>query len=201
MCTFTVFRLGRTAPHFRPNEGAGGGKAGYIRDLNSLRRVYPPIWRPAAGVGVRWPIRWLHWGLAVLVSGFTLLWPKNHRVYPLLAVASRPSASTTVDYRNPFVSTLIWLSQYWRRHDKSSVRSMLLTIFRVTGGSAPSDSNTLLADRLITSTLLPPTSWIFSLLDKYRLRSRRCLAYCTTRLCFCFLHPATRLSQLTTGNY
>ena len=87
MCTFTVFRLGRTAPHFRPNEGAGGGKAGYIRDLNSLRRVYPPIWRPAAGVGVRWPTRWLHWGLAALVSGFTLLWPKNHRVYPLLAVA------------------------------------------------------------------------------------------------------------------
>ena len=36
---------------------------------------------------------------------------------------------------------------------------MLLTIFRVTGGSAPSDSNTLLADRLVTSTLLPPTSW------------------------------------------
>ena len=84
--TFTVFRLGRTAPHFRPNEGAGGGKAGYIRDLNSLRRVYPPIWRPAAGVGVRWPIRWLHWGLAVSVSGLTLLWPKNHGVYPLLAV-------------------------------------------------------------------------------------------------------------------
>ena len=81
MCTFTVLRLGRTAPHFRPNEGAGGGKAGYNRDLNSLRRVYPPIWRPAAGVGVRWPIRWLHWGLAVLVSGCTLLWPKNHRVY------------------------------------------------------------------------------------------------------------------------
>ena len=87
MCTFTVFRLGRTAPHFRPNEGAGGGKAGYNRDLNSLRRVYPPTWRPAAGVGVRSPIRWLHWGLAVLVSGCTLLWPKNRRVYPFLAVA------------------------------------------------------------------------------------------------------------------
>ena len=80
---------------------------------------------------------------------------------------------------------------------------MLLTIFRVTGGSAPSDSNTLLADRLVTSTLLPPASWIFSLLDDYRLRSRRCLAYCTTRLCFCFrfLHLATRLSLLTTENY
>ena len=87
MCTFTVFWLGRTSPHFRPNEGAKGCKAGYFRDLNSLRRVNPPIWRPAASVGVRWPIRWLHWGLAVLVSGFTLLWPKNHRVYPLLAVA------------------------------------------------------------------------------------------------------------------
>ena len=83
----TVFRLGRTAPPFRPNEGARGGKAWYMRDLSSLRRVYPPIWRAAAGVGVRWPIRWLHWGLAVLVSGFTLLWPKNHRVYPLLTVA------------------------------------------------------------------------------------------------------------------
>ena len=65
----------------------GGGKAGYSRDLNSLRRVYPPIWRPAAGIGVRWPIKCLHWGLVVLVSGFTLLWPKSHRVYLLLAVA------------------------------------------------------------------------------------------------------------------
>ena len=36
MCTFTVFRLGRTAPHFRPNEGAGGGKAGHSRDLNKI---------------------------------------------------------------------------------------------------------------------------------------------------------------------
>ena len=64
---------------------------------------------------------------------------------------------------------------------------MLLTIFRVTGGFAPPDSNTLSRGRSITSTLLPPTSWIFSLLDDYRLRSRRCLAYCTTRLCFVFV--------------
>ena len=73
---------------------------------------------------------------------------------------------------------------------------MLLTIFRVTGGSAPLASNTLPASRLITSTLLPPTSWIFSSLDDYRLCSRRCLAYRITRLwfCFCFLHPVTRLS-------
>ena len=64
---------------------------------------------------------------------------------------------------------------------------MLLTIFRVTGAFAPPDSNTLSAGRSITATLLPPTSWIFSLLVDYRLRSRRCLAYCTTRLCFVFV--------------
>ena len=64
---------------------------------------------------------------------------------------------------------------------------MLLTIFRVTGGFAPPDSKTLSRGRSITPTLLPPTSWIFSLLDDYRLRSRRCLAYCTTRLCLVFV--------------
>ena len=65
---------------------------------------------------------------------------------------------------------------------------MLLTIFRVTGWwlCAPRLKHSR-QGRLITPKLLPPTSWIFSLLDDYRLRSRRCLVYCTTRLCFVFV--------------
>ena len=63
---------------------------------------------------------------------------------------------------------------------------MLLTVFRVTGGNAPRLKHSL-GRSLDNFHVASPTCGIFSLLDDYQLRSRRCLAYCTTRVCFVFV--------------
>ena len=59
---------------------------------------------------------------------------------------------------------------------------------QIGGSHSTLDSFTLSACPRTAPTLLRPTSWIFSFLDDYQLRFRRCLAYCaTTFFLFLFL--------------